>query len=184
MNQEKIGAFIFQLRKEKNLTQEQVAEKMGVTSKSVSRWENGRTLPDVSMLRMLASYMGVSLDELLNGERKVLKKKKMKEVILFYLFVSFTGLFVFPVLGFVAPAFILLSVAVPVLGFISLILSFVGVEIPYFIVQVGPFIPGPVLSFIISCLVSIPLYLGGKSLWKLLLKYVHYIGNKFKKLNN
>ncbi len=46
MNQERIGKFIATCRKEKNLTQEELAEKLGVTSKSISRWENGKTMPD------------------------------------------------------------------------------------------------------------------------------------------
>ena len=52
MDQEKIGKFIAELRKEKNMTQEQLAEKMGVTDKSISRWENGKTMPDISMLNI------------------------------------------------------------------------------------------------------------------------------------
>ena len=50
MNQRKIGNFIAELRKEKNMTQEQLAEKLGVSNKSISRWENGVTMPDYSLL--------------------------------------------------------------------------------------------------------------------------------------
>ncbi len=57
MNQEKIGKFISELRKENNMTQEQLAEKMGVTDKSISRWENGKTMPDLSMLPILANEL-------------------------------------------------------------------------------------------------------------------------------
>ena len=70
MNQMKIGAFLKELRKENNLTQEQLAEKLGVTQRSVSRWENGNTLPDISLLIELADYYDVDLHELLNDERK------------------------------------------------------------------------------------------------------------------
>ena len=50
MDQMKIGAYLKELRKEKNLTQEQIAEKFGVSQRSVSRWENGYTMPDISIL--------------------------------------------------------------------------------------------------------------------------------------
>lgn len=69
MNQEKIGTFIAELRKEKNMTQEQLAEKMGVTNKSISRWENGKTLPDLSMISLLAEELQVEISELLNGRK-------------------------------------------------------------------------------------------------------------------
>ena len=70
MNQEKIGKFIATLRKEeKNMTQEQFAEKLGVSNRSVSRWENGKSMPDLSMLPIISEELGVSVTELLNGER-------------------------------------------------------------------------------------------------------------------
>ncbi len=74
MNQEKIGKFIAELRKEKNMTQEQLAEKMGVTDKSISRWENGKTMPDISMLSILANELNCTIQELLNG-RKMTKEE-------------------------------------------------------------------------------------------------------------
>lgn len=55
MNQVRIGKFISELRKENNMTQEQLAEKMGVTDKSISRWENRKTMPDLTMLPTLAN---------------------------------------------------------------------------------------------------------------------------------
>lgn len=69
MNQERIGKFIGELRKEKNMTQEELAEKIGVTSKSISRWENGKTMPDISMLNILATELNCTISELLNGKR-------------------------------------------------------------------------------------------------------------------
>lgn len=70
MNQIKIGAFLKELRNDNGLTQEQIAEKFGVSQRSVSRWENGNTMPDVSILIELADYYEVDLREILNGERK------------------------------------------------------------------------------------------------------------------
>ena len=74
MNQEQIGKFIAELRKEKNLTQEQLAEVLGVNVKSISRWENGKTMPDLSMLPTLAKELNVEVSELLNG-RKMTKEE-------------------------------------------------------------------------------------------------------------
>ena len=69
MNQEKIGKFISELRKEKNLTQEQLAEKLGVTSKSISRWENSKTMPDVSLFEPLCNELNITINEFLSGEK-------------------------------------------------------------------------------------------------------------------
>ena len=69
MNQERIGKFISELRKEKSMTQDQLAEKLGVTDKSISRWENGKTMPDLSMLTILSRELNVEISELLNGRR-------------------------------------------------------------------------------------------------------------------
>lgn len=76
MDQIKIGSFLKKLRNENNLTQEQLAEKFGVSQRSVSRWENGNTMPDISILIELADYYDVDLREILNGERET---KTMKE---------------------------------------------------------------------------------------------------------
>lgn len=69
MNQEQIGRFIAELRKEKNMTQEKLAEVLEVSVKSISRWENGKTMPDLSMLPILAKELNVEVSELLNGRR-------------------------------------------------------------------------------------------------------------------
>lgn len=69
MNQVKIGKFIAALRKEKGMTQEQLGEKLGVTNKTVSRWENGNYMPDIEMLSLLSKEFGVSINEIISGER-------------------------------------------------------------------------------------------------------------------
>ena len=69
MNQEKIGKFIQTLRKEKKLTQLQLAEKLGVTDRAVSKWENGKCMPDLSLFIPLAEEFDVSVNELLSGEK-------------------------------------------------------------------------------------------------------------------
>ena len=63
MDQIKIGAFLKTLRKEKNLTQEQAAEQLGVSNRTVSRWETGTNMPDISLLLEIAELYGVSIPE-------------------------------------------------------------------------------------------------------------------------
>ena len=75
MNQKKMGAFIKTLRKENNLTQEQLAEALGVSNRTVSRWETGNNIPDLDMLIILADYFDVEIKELIEGER--LKEKEI-----------------------------------------------------------------------------------------------------------
>ncbi len=70
MDQKKIGAFLKELRKEKQLTQEQLAEMLGVTNRSISRWENGVNMPDFDLVIEIANYYDVSIEEILDGERK------------------------------------------------------------------------------------------------------------------
>lgn len=70
MNQAKTGAFLKQLRKEKDLTQEQLAEKFFVSSRTVSRWETGSNMPDLSILVELADFYNVDIREIIDGERK------------------------------------------------------------------------------------------------------------------
>ena len=69
MEQEKIGKFIANLRKEQKLTQEELAEKLGVTDKSVSRWENGKNMPDYSILKELCNILDIDVNEFLCGEK-------------------------------------------------------------------------------------------------------------------
>ena len=69
MDQQKIGTFISECRKEKGLTQAQFAEKLGVSDKSVSRWENGRTMPDMSLYEDICGILGVQVSELLYARR-------------------------------------------------------------------------------------------------------------------
>ena len=69
MNQKEIGKFISKYRKEKKLTQQELADKLGVTDRAVSHWENGRRLPDYSILKPLSEELGVSVNEILTGEK-------------------------------------------------------------------------------------------------------------------
>lgn len=78
MNQEKIGNFIRECRKEKKLTQYELALKLGVTEKSVSNWENGRNMPDMSLFKPLCDELDISLNDFLSGERVTEKEYQEK----------------------------------------------------------------------------------------------------------
>ncbi|MGN1105497.1 MAG: helix-turn-helix domain-containing protein [Huintestinicola sp.] len=83
MDQKKIGSFLRELRKEKEITQEQLAELTGVSNRSVSRWETGTNLPDLDILIQLADYYNAELREILDGERKdVQMDKETRETVL------------------------------------------------------------------------------------------------------
>jgi len=69
MNQEKIGRFIAELRKEKNMTQKDLANKLGITDRAISKWENGRGMPDLSLLTSLCEVLEIKVNELLSGEK-------------------------------------------------------------------------------------------------------------------
>lgn len=121
MNQDKIGKFISKIRKEKGMTQADLGSKVGVSSKSVSKWECGRALPDIGILIELSEALDVSITELLKGEKlpkitnddindttsdsvkfyqKTAKKKSLKiiiSLILLLFLVSFILLFIFVV---------------------------------------------------------------------------------------
>lgn len=104
MNQEKIGKFICKLRKEHKLTQEELAKRIGVTDKAVSKWENGRCLPDLSLFESICSIFNITVNELLSGEKidkntyqekseknllKMLKKINKNKRITIIMFISF-----------------------------------------------------------------------------------------------
>jgi transcriptional regulator with XRE-family HTH domain len=77
MNQENIGKFIADLRKEKNMTQQELADKLNVTDRAISNWERGRRLPDISLLKELSNLFGVTIDEIICG-RRIRKEEKDK----------------------------------------------------------------------------------------------------------
>lgn len=77
MNQEKIGKFIAKIRKEKKMTQQELADKLNVTDRAVGNWENGRRMPDVVFYKPLCEILGISLNELLSGEK--IKESELKE---------------------------------------------------------------------------------------------------------
>lgn len=79
MNINKVGAFIKELRKEKNITQSDLADYLHITREAVSKWERGKNLPDVSLLQDISNYFNISVNELLNGERIINDTKRVNQ---------------------------------------------------------------------------------------------------------
>ncbi len=77
MNQEKIGKFISKIRNEKNMTQQELGTILGITDRAISKWENGRGLPDLSLIKPLCDALEITINELLNGER--IKKEEYQK---------------------------------------------------------------------------------------------------------
>ena len=77
MDNKKIGKFIAECRKEKKLTQSNLAEILNVSDKSISRWENGINMPDYSIIDELCNALGITINELLNGEKENLNANKI-----------------------------------------------------------------------------------------------------------
>lgn len=152
MNQQKIGMFLKRLRNEKNLTQEQLAERFGVSRRTVSRWETGSNMPDLVILVEMADYYGVDLRELLDGERKSEKMdQELKETVLKVADYSneekrrltkvLHWLFVAGVISFVC-FFILLLVGPKEPTFIIGLLEGITLSIPFVMVSVGALFTG------------------------------------------
>ena len=81
MDQKKIGNFLRELRKEKNLTQEQVADRLGVSGRTISRWETGAYMPDISLIVDIAEMYDVDVRDIIDGERKDINmNSEVKEV--------------------------------------------------------------------------------------------------------
>lgn len=92
MNQEKIGKYIYEQRIKNNLTQKELADKLSVTSQAVSKWENGRGIPDIEQLTKLSEIFNVDIKDIING-RNTIKKKNYKYIIIILLFIILVFLF-------------------------------------------------------------------------------------------
>lgn len=201
MNQEKIGKFILLLRKEKNMSQMDLAKKLGVTDRAISKWENGKGMPDLSLMQPLCKELDITINDLLSGE-KIDKKdyqEKFEENVLntikysneriiksiaFYIEVFFSGIFIIPTLGLIAPTFILCGIVVPLSGLLKLIGYIFNFDVPFVIFQIGNFELNSIFSFILSIVMGVILYLIGKGAWRLLLKYIKFVNNKRNELEN
>ena len=147
MDQERIGKFIAAMRKEKGLTQEQLAEKLNVSSKTVSRWETGRNMPDYSILEALTNELDITVNDLIRGERivkdeiireydnnlvEVLKEykrlKRAKNTILFLLLIlaGIAGVVMWFALGIVLSVAEMTSAQIKINTDISLYQEYIG----------------------------------------------------------
>lgn len=121
MNQEDIGKFIADCRKKKKITQSELAEKLGITDRAISNWENGKNMPDLSLFKPLCEILDITINELLSGEKlsKENYQEKLEEnivntidystkkinkysgvisliIIIFGLFISLSAIMIFP----------------------------------------------------------------------------------------
>lgn len=87
MDQEKISKFIKDIRKKNNLTQKEFADKYGVTFQAVSKWENARGIPEISILKQICKDFNITLDEILDGEYSKKEKKKRITILLIPIFI-------------------------------------------------------------------------------------------------
>lgn len=87
MNQEKVGKLIKDIRKEYNLTQDQLAKKLGVTFQAVSKWENGKNIPDISVLKQISDEFNVDLNSILDGNLIAKKRSNKLYIALIVIFV-------------------------------------------------------------------------------------------------
>lgn len=93
MNQEKIGSLIKKIRKENNLTQQDFAKKYGVTYQAVSKWENGKNIPDIALLKEICSDYNIDINELLDNNYKVNKKNIPLLILIGILAITFITIF-------------------------------------------------------------------------------------------
>ena len=92
MNQEKVGQLIKKLRKDNNLTQAELADKLGITYQAVSKWENGKNVPDIATLKEISNMFNINIDDIINGEKKEEKNKVNNKyfIIIIVLLIIFT----------------------------------------------------------------------------------------------
>lgn len=98
MNQEKIGKFILDLRKQNKMTQKELADKLNVTAQAVSKWENGRGIPDIEILQKISTEFNVNIESILNGE-KGKKKISMKYLLIILLVIILLGIVIYLLLN-------------------------------------------------------------------------------------
>lgn len=103
MNQEKIGKAIKELRLKANLSQQQFANKLGVTSQAVSKWETGKNIPDIAIIKKISEEFKVNIEDILNGEIKEEQKEKTKpnkrNIIILIIIILVIGLLIFLIIN-------------------------------------------------------------------------------------
>lgn len=105
MNPEKVGSFIREIRKKNNLSQQKFASKYGVTYQAVSKWENGKNIPDILLLKQICNDFNLKIDDLLDGNNVVNDKEKVdnkKNKLIFFGSISFMVIVVIILLIFIS----------------------------------------------------------------------------------
>ena len=100
MNQEKVGKFILELRKKNNLTQKEFADKFGVTYQAVSKWENGKNIPDISILKMICEEYDIDINTILDVKSKEKKSNKVWHICTIAIFILILGIVFFSQLNY------------------------------------------------------------------------------------
>lgn len=98
MNQEKIGKFILDLRKQNKMTQKELADKLNVTAQAVSKWENGRGIPDIEILQKISTEFNVNIESILNGEKNK-TKMPIKYILIILLVIILLGVAIYLLLN-------------------------------------------------------------------------------------
>lgn len=93
MNQTKVSEIVKNIRKNNNLTQKQLGDILGVTYQAVSKWENGKNIPDITMLKIISEKFNINIEELLTGKKKADNNKTKRIVIFFVLFIINVSIF-------------------------------------------------------------------------------------------
>ena len=101
MDQEKIGQFIKDIRVSNNLTQKEFADKLGVTFQAVSKWENGKNVPDISILKTISEEFNVDIDEIISGEKKENNLNKKNNYIIYIICVVIIIVVVFVIIFYI-----------------------------------------------------------------------------------
>lgn len=173
MNQEKIGNFICKLRKESKLTQGKLASKLNVNVKSISRWENGKNLPDHSLIVQICDLFSISINEFYNGS-----KVNKKVFSLYYLAISFINFLLLPCLIIVAPTLVLSGMIIPIMGLVNLVGFLFKASTSFIVFRIGNLVLNPIIGFVLSIIIGAIMFIGGIYLFVLLKKYIHYIKEK------
>ena len=98
MNQEKIGKFILDIRKQNKMTQKELADKLNVTAQAVSKWENGRGIPDIEILQKISTEFNVNIESILNGEKNK-KTMPIKYILIILLVIILLGVAIYLLLN-------------------------------------------------------------------------------------
>lgn len=147
-----IKSEMVELEMKKELSPEQILEKLG------------------NPKELAAAYLGDSL-----SKSKSFSMRKFAIVTAFYSLTGISGMFILPITSVLAAGLMFCGIVAPIAGLIKLIGYLLGFDVPFIIFQFGPYTPGPIVSFPLSVIAGVLLFLAGKGCWKLTLKYIRTV---------